>query len=153
MMFVFETLEGAMSLFAQVNYIGQNNCIFYATTFLTGGGFAGGMQQAQNGRAWAGYLVNVNENGFGILPLDRTQHKLRVLMEDLTPRYDEFVFIPYQQLVEVKIKRAGLNSAVKHVIIKLANAPQFDLNVLTKEKKLAYQEANFQAFCNFYAKK
>ncbi len=152
-MFEFSTLEGAMACFSQAGFVGQNNCIFYATTAPVSGGFVGGMQAAQNGRAWAGYLVNVNENGFGILPLDRTQHKLRVLIEDLTPRYDEFTFIPYQQLVEVKIKRMGLSSAVKHVIIKISNAPQYDLQVLTKEKKLAYQEANFARFCEFYGKK
>ena len=66
-MFEFETLEGAMACFSQVGYVGQNNCIFYATTFLTGGGFVGGMEQAQNGRAWAGYLVNVNEKPDGSL--------------------------------------------------------------------------------------
>jgi len=152
-MFEFETLEGAMACFSQVGYVGQNNCIFYATTFVTGGGFVGGMQQAQNGRAWAGYLINVNENGFGILPLDRTQHKLRVLIEDLTPRYDEFTYISYQQLAKVKIKRVGLNSKVKHVVIKIANAPQYDLTVMAKEKKLAYHEANFAKFCEFYSKK
>lgn len=152
-MFEFETLEGAMACFSQVGYVGQNNCIFYATTFVSGGGFVGGMQQAQNGRAWAGYLINANENGFGILPLDRTQHKLRVLIEDLTPRYDEFTYISYQQLAEVKIKRVGLNSKVKHVVIKIANAPQYDLTVMAKEKKLAYHEANFAKFCEFYSKK
>ena len=120
---------------------------------ITGGGFVGGMQQAQNGRAWAGYLVNVNEMGFGILPLDRTNNKIRVIMEDLSPRFDEFTYIPYQQLAEVKIKRMGLNSAVKHVIIKIANAPQYDLQVLVREKKLAYQEANFARFCEAYGKK
>lgn len=152
-MFEFSTLEGAMACFSQVGFIGQNNCIFYATTFLTGGGLVGGMQQAQNGRAWAGYLINVDENGIGIIPLDRTNNKIRVIMEDLTPRFDEFTYIPYQQLTEVKIKRAGLNSAVKHVIIKIANAPQYDLQVLTKEKKLAYHEQNFANFCSFYGKK
>ena len=152
-MFEFETLEGAMACFSQVGYVGHNNCIFYATTFVTGGGFVGGMQQAQNGRAWAGYLINVNENGFGILPLDRTQHKLRVLIEDLTPRYDQFTCIPYQQLAEVKIKRQGLSSKVKHVVIKISNAPQYDLTVLASEKKLAYQEANFAQFCQLYGKK
>lgn len=152
-MFEFETLEGAMACFSQVGYVGQNNCIFYATTFVSGGGFVGGMQQAQNGRAWAGYLINANENGFGILPLDRTQHKLRVLIEDLTPRYDEFTYISYQQLAEVRIKRVGLNSKVKHVVIKIANAPQYDLTVMAKEKKLAYHEANFAKFCEFYSKK
>ncbi len=152
-MFEFETLEGAMACFSQAGFVGQNNCIFYATSIITGGGFVGGMQQAQNGRAWAGYLLNVNENGFGILPLDRTNNKIRVIMEDLSPRYDEFTFIPYQQLAEVKIKRYGLNSSVKHVIIKIANAPQYDLQVITKEKKLAYQEANFARFCEFYGKK
>ena len=152
-MFEFETLEGAMACFSQVGFVGQNNCIFYATTFVTGGGFVGGMEQAQNGRAWAGYLINANENGFGILPLDRTQHKLRVLIEDLTPRYDEFTYISYQQLAEVRIKRVGLNSKVKHVVIKIANAPQYDLTVMAKEKKLAYHEANFASFCEFYGKK
>ena len=152
-MFEFETLEWAMACFSQVGYVGQNNCIFYATTFVTGGGFVGGMQQAQNGRAWAGYLINANENGFGILPLDRTQHKLRVLIEDLTPRYDEFTYFSYQQLAEVRIKRVGLNSKVKHVVIKIANAPQYDLTVMAKEKKLAYHEANFASFCEFYSKK
>ena len=43
-MFEFETLEGAMACFSQVGYVGQNNCIFYATTFVTGGGFVGGME-------------------------------------------------------------------------------------------------------------
>lgn len=152
-MFEFATYEGAMACFSQVGYVGQNNCVFFATSIITGGGFVGGMQQAQNGRAWAGYLINVNENGFGILPLDRTNHKLKVLIDDLSPRYDEFTYIPYQQLAEVKIKRFGLGGSVKHVIVKISNAPQYDWQVKCSEKLLPYQEANFKAFCDYYGKK
>ena len=54
-----------------------------------------------------------------------------MLIEDLTPRYDEFTYISYQQLAE----------------------PQYDLTVMAKEKKLAYHEANFAKFCEFYSKK
>ena len=111
------------------------------------------MEQAQNGRAWAGYLINVNENGFGVLPLDRTNHKLKILIDDLSPRYDEFTFIPYQQLTEVRIKKIGLGNSYKHVIVKMANAPQYDWAVHTVEKLLPYHEQNFASFCEFYGKK
>ena len=160
-MFEFATYEGAMACFSQVGYVGQSNCVFFATTAVNTnpmmGGFAGGyVQGAQmkaNGRAWAGYLINVNENGFGVLPLDRTNHKLKILIDDLSPRYDEFTYIPYQQLAEVKIKKVGLTSSVKHVIVKIANAPQYDWQVRCVEKLLPYQETNFKAFCDFYGKK
>ena len=159
-MFEFATIEGAMACFSQVNYIGQNNCVFFATTAVQtspfggfAGGFVSGMEQAQNGRAWAGYLINVNENGFGVLPLDRTNHKLKVLIDDLSPRYDEFTYIPYQQLAEVKIKKVGLGNSVKHVIVKMANAPQYDWQVRCAEKLLPYQEENFARFLEFYGKK
>ena len=159
-MFAFETYQGALNCFAQLNFIGQNNCIFYATNavptsalmFGAIGGAVQGARNAANNRIWAGYLLNVNEMGFGIIPLEATK-TLGVKFEDLALRFDEFTYIPYQQLTEVKIKRAGLNSAVKHVIIKIANAPQYDLQVLTKEKKLAYHEQNFANFCSFYGKK
>ncbi len=159
-MFAFETYQGALNCFAQLNFIGQNNCIFYATNavptsalmFGAIGGAVQGARNAANNRNWAGYLLNVNEMGFGIIPLEATK-TLGVKFEDLALRFDEFTYIPYQQLTEVKIKRAGLNSAVKHVIIKIANAPQYDLQVLTKEKKLAYHEQNFANFCSFYGKK
>lgn len=151
-MFEYATLEGAMGYFAQLGFVGQSNCVFYATTAATGGGFVAGMEMAQNGRAWAGYLLNVNEMGFGILPFDNTK-KLVVKPENLFPRFDEFVYIPYQQLVSVKIKRMVLGSSVKRVIIEIANAPKFELQVLAKEKKIPYHEANFARFCEFYGKK
>ena len=47
-MFEFATYEGAMACFSQVGYVGQNNCVFFATSIITGGGFVGGMQQAQS---------------------------------------------------------------------------------------------------------
>lgn len=158
-MFEFATLEGAMACFSQVGFIGQSNCIFFATTHQTtsawgfAGGFVDGMNKAQAGRAWAGYLINVNENGFGVLPLDRTNHKLKILIDDLSPRYDEFTFIPYQQLTEVRIKKIGLGNSYKHVIVKMANAPQYDWAVHTVEKLLPYHEQNFASFCEFYGKK
>ena len=159
-MFEFETYEGAMNLFAQVNYIGQNNCIFYATTavstpalmFGVAGGIVSGMHDAANNRNWAGYLLNVNEMGFGIIPLESTK-TFGIKFEDLALRFDEFVYIPYQQLINVTVKKYTIGSSVKRLIIEFANAPKFDLLVQVKQKKLPYHEGCFKAFCDFYGNK
>ena len=160
MMFVFETFEGAMSLFAQVNYIGQNNCIFYATTavptkalmFGAVGGIVSGMNNAANNRNWAAYLLNVNELGFGILPFEST-NGLGIKAENLAPRFDQFFYIPYQQLASVTVKRYTIGSSIKRVIIEMTNAPKFDLLVQVKQNRMPYHEGCFKAFCNYYAKK
>ena len=159
-MFAFETYEGAMNLFAQVNYIGQNNCIFYATTavstpalmFGAVGGLAEGAARAANNRNWAAYLLNVNEMGFGILPFESTKG-LGIKAENLAPRFDQFFYIPYQQLASVTVKRYTIGSSIKRVIIEITNAPKFDLLVQVKQNKMPYHEGCFKAFCDFYGKK
>ncbi len=159
-MFAFDSYQGALSLFQQVNYVGQNNCIFYATTavsttammFGAVGGAVSGAARAANNRNWAAYLLNVNELGFGILPMESTK-ALGIKPEHLAPRFDQFFYIPYQQLAGVTIKRYTLGSSIKRVIIEITNAPKFDLLVQVKENKMPYQEGCFQAFCDFYGKK
>lgn len=159
-MFQFETYEGALSMFAQLNYVGQSNCIFYATTavsntaFMFGavGALASGAARAANNRNWAAYLLNVNEMGFGILPFESTK-AMSVKAENLAPRYDEFVYIPYQQLTGVTVKKYSIGSSMKRVIIELANAPKFDLLVQVKQNRMPYHEGCFKAFCDFYGKK
>ena len=54
---------------------------------------------------------------------------------------------------KVKIKKVGLGNSVKHVIVKMANAPQYDWQVRCAEKLLPYQEENFARFLEFYGKK
>lgn len=159
-MIAFETYAGAMNLFSQLNYIGQNNCIFYATnavptTALMFGAVGGAVSSARmtaNNRNWAGYLINVNEFGFGIIPMEGTK-ALSLKAEDLAPRFDEFFYIPYQQLVSVTIKRYTIGSSIKRVIIEISNAPKFDLLVQLKQNKMPYHEGCFKAFCDFYGKK
>ena len=159
-MFEFATYQGAMSYFAQLNYVGQNNCIFYATTavstkslmFGAVGALAAGAARAANNRDWAGYLLNVNEMGFGILPLENTKN-FNVKLEFLSPRFDQFIYVPYHQLVSVTVKKYTLGSQIKRVIIEISNAPKFDLLVQPKENKLPYQEGCFKAFCDFYGQK
>ena len=156
-MFAFETYEGAMSLFAQLGYIGQNNCIFYATTAVsTGalmfgavGGLVDGASKVANNRSWAAYLLNVNEMGFGILPFESTKG-LGIKAENLAPRFDQFFYIPYQQLASVTVKKYTIGSSIKHLIIEIANAPKFDLLVQVKENKMPYHQGCFKAFCDFY---
>lgn len=159
-MFVFESYDGAVSLFRQLNYIGQSNCIFYATTavptsaFMFGavGGLVAGAANAANNRNWAAYLLNVNEMGFGILPFESTKG-LGIKVEDLAPRFDQFFYIPYQQLASVSVKRYTIGSSIKRVIIEITNAPKFDLLVQVKQNKMPYHEGCFKAFCDFYGKK
>lgn len=159
-MFEFATFEGAIACFSQVGYVGQNNCIFFATSavptkalmFGAVGGFVSGAARAANNRNWAAYLLNVNEMGFGILPLESSKG-LGIKPENLSPRFDEFFYIPYQQLASVTVKRYTIGSSIKRVIIEPANAPKFDLLVQVKENKMPYQEFCFKAFCDFYGKK
>ena len=159
-MFEFATYEGAMSYFGQLGFVGQNNCIFYATSavsttsFMFGavGGLVSGAVKAANNRAWAAYLLNVNEMGFGVLPLESTKG-LGIKPENLAPRFDQFVYIPYQQLMSVTVKRYTIGSSIKRVIIEFANAPKFDLLVQVKENKMPYHEGCFKAFCDYYGKK
>lgn len=159
-MFAFETYQGALNCFAQLNFIGQNNCIFYATNavptsalmFGAIGGAVQGARNAANNRNWAGYLLNVNEMGFGIIPLEATK-AFGVKLEDLALRFDEFFYIPYQQLMSVTVKKYSIGSSIKRLIIEIANAPKFDLLVQVKQNKIPYHEGCFGAFCNFYANK
>ena len=156
-MFAFETYQGAINCFAQLNYVGQNNCIFYATNavptsalmFGAVGGAVYGASIAANNRNWAGYLLNVNEMGFGILPLESTKG-LGIKPENLAPRFDQFFYIPYQQLASVTVKKYTIGSSIKRLIIEIANAPKFDLLVQVKENKMPYHQGCFKAFCDFY---
>lgn len=116
------------------------------------GGAVYGASIAANNRNWAGYLLNVNEMGFGILPLESTKG-LGIKPENLAPRFDQFFYIPYQQLASVTVKKYTIGSSIKRLIIEITNAPKFDLLVQVKENKMPYHQGCFKAFCDFYQRK
>jgi len=166
----FDTYEKAMNLFAEVNCVGEQNCIFvgykdigkniYATGIVAGvaGIFASTVadivmneldEKINELNKYSGYLVNQTENGIGIIPMNggfNSPKGMNVFM-------DKFVFIPNQNIEQIIVKNYSFgNKKLQLVKIKGSNKFSFQMIAFVKEKLLPYQEVCFSRFMAKYKK-
>ena len=154
----FNTIEGVTNLFNSINCVGQDNCYFVSyvdinasNSVLMGGlfggalgafaaGMAAGMEQNANG-----YLINENENGLVLIPLNSTG--ISNNLKKMVPNTNAFVYVAKSEIKKIKIKRAYLISAVvKKVKIELNDGKKYNLLVNVKEKYVPYHKENFARF-------
>ena len=154
----FNTIEGVTKLFNSINCVGQDNCYFVSyvdinasNSVLMGGlfggalgafaaGMAAGMEQNANG-----YLINENENGLALIPLNSTG--ISNNLKKMVPNTNAFVYVAKSEIKKIKIKRAYLISAVvKKVKIELNDGKKYNLLVNVKEKYVPYHKENFARF-------
>lgn len=174
----FKTLEGAMEMFQNNNCIGTENCIF--TTFkdtnadgikagaagaiggAVGGAvaaFAGGMisgfdeGQLQKINGYDGLLINMTENGLGLIQLNVKGMQLMLNVDKMEANPNNFVFISNDNIEEITVKKFNIfNKKVQRIKIVLKGGKTLRLLARVNEKTIPYQESNFAKFMNKYSK-
>ncbi|MGN0594597.1 MAG: hypothetical protein ACI4I6_05525 [Hominimerdicola sp.] len=173
----FQTLNGALGLFNQVGGIGNTNTIFMALRdtnregmkYGMAAGFAAGMAVAFgtghaiiSGNAetlfnnnFDALLINHTERGLGFIPLNNKKAlSLSVKIENLEPALNEYVFIPFEAVAEIKVKNFSfLNKKMQTVKIKFDDKHILHLLARKQEKSLPYQEENYAKIMALYGKK
>ena len=170
----YSTYQGAFEIFKKVDCIGaEENCIFGAVVDRTKSaafkgavagkltlGSAGFMVGYEIGREidlkankiyeYAHVLINITENGVGIMPLKG--NVLTIDPEKSKPDYDSFVYLKHQEIMNISIKKyMGLRDRIKTVIITLADKHSLHFFIKMEEKTLPYQEDNMKLFVQKYS--
>lgn len=173
----FRTLDGALELFKQTDDFGTMNNVFITLRdtnrdgmkYGIAGGAAAGMAVALGTGIFVikgnsdvlfndnfdALLINQTEKGLGIIPMhNKKALSLSIKFENLEPALDEYVFIPFESISEIKVKDYSfLNKKTQKVKIKLNNKYTLHLLARKQEKEVPYQKENYARIMAQYGKK
>ena len=170
----FRTNDGVMEIFRSLNGIGNENCFFmtykenkvdgakYGALGAMGGAIGGAFAAATavaNGilegiEGSDGLLINMTENGLGMVPLNFNGVPLTLNPEKMSPVLDKYVFVANEDIEQIIVKNYSfLCKKNQKVIIKLKNGKVLNQFAHKVEKNVPYHEANFIKFMNKYKNK
>lgn len=169
----YSTYQGALEIFKKAGCTGTvENCILGAAVDKTQSAAFKGAMAGRLALGSAGFLVgnaigrkmdsktnktydynhvliNITENGVGIMPLQG--HAVAIYPRKSQPDYSGFVFIPNQEISNVKINNfAGIREQIKKVVISLADNHSLHFYIRMTLKALPYQEENMKKFLQKY---
>lgn len=145
----FNDLSKVKELFGNVKGNGVENNYFIAYKDMQKStGMVSGMEYPYDG-----LLINQNEKGIGMFYLNQPGIVLTQNIEKMSIDKDSYVFIPNEEIIDVKIKNyALLNSKVKRIEIKANNKKNYKLFAKLTEKNIPYQTEYFTKFIEKYMK-
>ena len=142
----FKTFDGVCSLFRSVNALGNQNCIFVAfknahvhsvanAAAIGAFGMAGmivgstvsgiddtvksdTINRLMGIKNYDAMIINVNEYGFGFIPLIDQKHSIAPNLNNCTPVMNNFAFVNKQYIESVTVKNFAFfnTSTVKYMI-------------------------------------
>ena len=164
-MYEFDTMEKCIELFRSIGCLGNENNIFFAykdtakttgpASFLGGavGAFASGMAEGMN-HPYDAVIINQTENGIGMLLLKQQGVVLTYKIEKMFVQKDKFIFIPYQYISEIKVKKAALlNNKRKSITISTTNGMKYYLLADIDLPLLPYHNYGFARFMQRFPEK
>ena len=145
----FNELNKVKELFENVKGNGiENNYFITYKDMQKSTGMVSGMEYPYDG-----LLINQNEKGIGMFYLKQPGLVLTQNIEKMNIDKDSYMFIPNDEIVEIKIKNfALLNSKVKRIEIKTDNKKNYKLFAKLNEKNIPYQTEYFTKFIEKYTK-
>lgn len=148
----FNTIEKVEKIFESVNALGDNNTFFVACKDKEkSSGMVSGMEYPYDG-----LLINDTEKGITMFYLKSGALSGLITLakpSKMTLDKENYVFIPAENIEEVKIKKfALLNSKTKRVEINTSDGKSYKLYANVEEKDFPYQKENFAKFIEKYGK-
>ena len=142
----FNTIEKVRDLFASINGLGNNNLFFVACQDKAKvSGMVAGMEYPYDG-----LLINYTENGIAMFYLKGSALSGMITLatpSKMTIEKDKYIFIPKENIKEIKIKNfALLNSKTKRIEINTMDGKSHKLYAKVVEKDFPYQQENFTKF-------
>ena len=148
----FNTIEKVEELFKGINALGNDNIFFVACQDKQKvNGMAAGMEYPYDG-----LLINDNEKGITMFYLKAGALSGLFTLSNpskMTLEKEEHIFIPKDNIKEIKIKKfALLNNKTKRIEINTVDGKSHKLYANIEEKDFPYQKENFEKFIEKYSK-
>ncbi len=148
----FNSIEKVEKIFEGVNGLGESNAFFVACKDKEkSSGMVSGMEYPYDG-----LLINATENGIGMFYLKASALSGLITLakpSKMTLDKDNYIFIPTDNIEEVKIKNFALfNSKTKRIEINTKDGKSHKLYANVDEKDFPYQKENFAKFIDKYEK-
>ena len=146
----FNTIEKVEELFKGINALGNDNIFFVACQDKQKvNGMAAGMEYPYDG-----LLINDNEKGITMFYLKAGALSGLFTLSNpskMTLEKEEHIFIPKDNIKEIKIKKfALLNNKTKRIEINTVDGKSHKLYANIEEKDFPYQKENFEKFIEKY---
>lgn len=103
---------------------------------------------------YPGYLINQNEIGIGMIPLEPAVFTTQYPINKMKVVDNVYIFISQENIKNVKVKKNPLclKQSIRFITIETKNGEIFHFRVSKKDKFLSYQENNFLNFVKKYGK-
>ena len=136
----FNTLEKIEEYLKQANCYGEYNYCFTAqpedtigdAILMCFGAIGGAIMGAKKSKRTIGYILNKNEKGIGIIPIEKIQKAL---------------FLNNEDIEKVKIKYDTIGKLIK---IKMKDKTKYRFKTAIKIKNIDYHEINLKKFIESY---
>ena len=149
----FNTIEKVTELFKSVDGLGSNNAFFVASKDKEkSSGMVSGMEYPYDG-----LLINATEKGIGMFYLKAGALSGLITLakpSKMTLDKENYIFIPMDNLGEIKIKKFALfNSKSQRISISTLDGKCHKIYANVEEKDFPYQKENFAKFMEKYGNK
>ena len=146
----FNTIEKVKELFKSIDALGNDNIFFVACQDKQKvSGMVAGMEYPYDG-----LLINDNEKGITLFYLKAGALSGLITLASpskMTLQKDQHIFIPAEDIKEIKIKKfALLNIKTKRIEINTVDGKSHKIYANLVEKDFPYQEENFAKFIQKY---
>ena len=146
----FNDIEKVKELFNSINALGSDNTFFVACQDKQKvSGMAAGMEYPYDG-----LLIDDNDKGISMFYLKGSALSGLITLASpskMTLEKDNHIFIPADEIKEIKIKKfALLNNKVKRIEINTIDGKSHKLYANVDEKDFPYQKENFAKFIEKY---
>lgn len=148
----FNSIDKVQELFRSVDGLGENNLFFVASQDKQKvSGMVAGMEYPYDG-----LLINLTEKGIGMFYLKAGAMSGLITLSSpskMTLERDKYLFIPNENLKEIKVKNFALfNKKTKRIEINTLDGKSHKLYAKVEEKDFPYHNECFAKFLEKYSK-
>lgn len=144
----FDTLEKLEKYLKQANFYGKYNYCFTVqpedkigdAILMSFGAIGGAILGAKKSKGTIGYILNKNENGIGIIPIEKDDRKQKVVIE-------KSLFLKNEDIDKVKIKYDTIGKLIR---IKMKDKTKYGFKTARAIKNIDYHKVNLDKFIESY---
>ncbi len=144
----FDTLEKLEEYIKQANFYGTYNYCFTVqpedtikdAVLMFLGAIGGAIAGARRSKGTIGYILNKNENGIGIIPIENVQKEESIVLE-------KAFFLKNEDIDQVKIKYDTIGKLIK---IKMKDKTKYGFKTARAIKNIDYHKENLDKFIDSY---
>lgn len=144
----FNTLEKIEECLKKSNCYGEYNYCFTVqpedtisdAILMSLGAIGGAILGAKKSKGTIGYILNKNEKGIAVIPIEKVKGKQKVAIE-------KALFLNNDDIDKVKVKRDTIGKLIK---IKMKDKTKYGFKTARKIKNIDYHEINLNKFIESY---